>query len=304
MFGFAIGCYLFLGGLAGGLGAVTSWAALCVPASEVCERIGEGHRRLIGIPLLTAALVTLVSALCLLADTARPEAVGALLVSARANILTVGAWLLAVFGASCAALALLWLYGRRVSHNRLLCVAHGVTLLLGIAVTTYSALYLAGIRAVPLWHSWWLVPLFVGSSLAASCALFAAMAFGTRVEGMFPALVRRVKVLSLVFLAVEAVSACGFALAALAAPDVGSLAAAATSAADMLFGPDAFIWWGGFALVGVAGSAFFELAARRRPPDRRWTCNFAMTACACALVGTFSLRMSIMMAGAHPVLGF
>lgn len=304
MFGFAIGCYLFLGGLAGGLGAVTSWAALCVPASEVRVRIGGLHRRLVGIPLLVAALVTLVSVLCLLADTARPEAVGALLVSPRANILTVGAWLLVAFGAASGALSLFWLYGRCVRHNRLLFVAHAGTLALGLAVTAYSALYLAGIRAVPLWHSWWLVPLFVGSSLAAACALFVAVMFGACIDGLFPALVRRVKALALAFLVVEVVSACGFIWAALTAPEVGSSAVTVASALELLCGPKAFVWWGGFAIVGIVGSAFFELAGRCRSFDRRMTYRFAAAACACALVGTFSLRMSIMTAGAHPALGF
>ncbi|MEC4176810.1 NrfD/PsrC family molybdoenzyme membrane anchor subunit [Adlercreutzia sp. R7] len=304
MFGFAIGCYLFLGGLAGGLAAVASWAALCVPASEVCDRIGADHRRLVGVPLLAAALLVAASALCLLADTARPEAIGALFASPRANILTVGAWLLVALGVACAALALFWLYGRRVRHNKLLCAALGVAFALGLAVTAYSALYLAGIRAVPLWHSWWLVSLFVGSSLAAACALFVAMAFAARIDGLFPAAMRRAKVFSLVFLAVEAVSACAFALAALSVPDEGSAAAAATSAADLLFGCDSFIWWGGFVAVGVVGSAFFDLVGRRRLLDRRMARSFALTACACALVGTFSLRISVMMAGAHPVLGF
>ncbi|NHM14710.1 NrfD/PsrC family molybdoenzyme membrane anchor subunit [Xiamenia xianingshaonis] len=304
MFGFAIGCYLFLGGLAGGLGAVASWAALCVPASEVCERIGEGRRRLVGVPLLAASFATFVSMLCLLADAARPEAVGALFASPRANILTVGAWLLVAFGAISGALALFWLYGRRVCHNRLLCVAHGAALVLGVAVTVYSAIYLAGIRAVPLWHSWWIVPLFVGSSFAAACVLFAAMAFCTRIDGLFPATVRRAKAFALLFLAVEAASACGFALAALAAPETGSSAAAAASAVELLFGPSAFVWWGGFALIGIAGSVLFELAGNRRPSDRRMARAFVMAACACALAGMFSLRMSVIMAGAHPALGF
>lgn len=304
MFGFAIGCYLFLGGLAGGLGAVTSWVAWCVPASEVFGHIGESHRRLVGIPLLLAAVITLVSVLCLLADTARPEAVGVLFLSPRANILTIGAWLLVVFGMFCAGLALLWLYGRRIRHNRLLCVAHGTVFALGIAVATYSALYLAGIRAVPLWHSWWVVPLFVGSSCAASCALLSAVVFGARVDGVFPALVRRIKKASLLFLAVEAISACGFALTALGAPQTGSSAVAVVSAVDLLFGPDAFVWWGGFVLAGIVGSAFFELAGGRRSFDRRMAYRFAMAACACALVGAFSLRLSVMTAGAHPVLGF
>lgn len=304
MFGFAIGCYLFLGGLAGALGAVTSGVALVVPASEVCKCIGEGHRRLVGMPLLIATVAILASALCLLADTSRPEAIGALFWSPRVNILTVGAWLLVVFGTLCAGLALFWLYGQRVRHNRLLCMAHGILLALGIAVTAYSALYLAGIRAVPLWHSWWLVPLFVGSSFAAACAVFAAVLFGARVDERFPRLLRRLKALSLTFLAMEAVSACGFALTALLGPIEGSAAAAVTSVAELLFGPGAFIWWGGFALIGVAGSIFFELASVRLPCDRRMAYSFGMAACACALLGTFSLRMSVMMAGAHPVMGF
>lgn len=304
MFGFAIGCYLFLGGLAGGLAAVASWVALCVPASEVCDRIDAGHRRLVGVPLLASALLVAASALCLLADTARPEAIGALFASPRANILTVGAWLLVALGVVAAALALFWLYGRRVRRNKFFCVILGAAFVLGVAVTTYSAVYLAGMRAVPLWHSWWLVSLFVGSSFAAACALFVAMAFAVRVDGLFPVAMRRARMLSLVFLAVEAASACGFAFAALSAPDVGSAAVAATSAVNLLFGSDAFIWWGGFVAVGVAASAFFELAGRRWLPDRRMARSFALAACACALVGTFSLRISVMMAGAHPVLGF
>ena len=183
-------------------------------------------------------------------------------------------------------------------------MAHGILLALGIAVTAYSALYLAGIRAVPLWHSWWLVPLFVGSSFAAACAVFAAVLFGARVDERFPRLLRRLKALSLTFLAMEAVSACGFALTALLGPIEGSAAAAVTSVAELLFGPGAFIWWGGFALIGVAGSIFFELAPVRLPCDRRMAYSFGMAACACALLGTFSLRMSVMMAGAHPVMGF
>lgn len=304
MFGFAIGCYLFLGGLAGGLGALASWVALRVPASEVRWDIVPAHRRLVGVPLLVAALLTLVSALCLLADAGRPLAVGALLASPRANILTVGAWLLAVFGVSAGALALLWLRARRIRHNRLLCAAHLGALVLGVAVVAYSALYLAGIRAVPLWHSWWLVPMFVSSSLAAAGALFSAMAFGARIDGAFPVLLRRVRAFSVALVAVEAVSAAGFALVALAAPPEGSGAAAVSGALDLLCGPDAFVWWGGFVALGVVGSVLFELAGKGGRADRRMGRGLALAACTCALVGTFSLRMSVMMAGVHPVLGF
>lgn len=305
MFGFAIGCYLFLAGLAGALGAVAGGVALCVPASAVRCAIGDEYRRLIGGPLLAAALLTAVALLCLLADAARPEAVGALLASPRANILTVGTWLLLGFGAVGGAAAVFWLQGRRVRRNRLVWLVHVVVLLLGLAVVGYSALYLAGLRSVPLWHTVWIVPLFVASSLTAACALFAAMAFGARVDAVFPALVRRLKAAALVFLAVEAVSAAAFVIAALMTPPAGSGAAAVTAVLDLLFGPFAFVWWGGFVAVGLGAGALLDILSRgRRAPDRRMGRSLTGAACLCALVGTFSLRISIIMAGAHPVLGF
>ena len=304
MFGFAIGCYLFLGGLAGALGAVASWTALCVPASDVARGIGARYRRLLGIPLFAAAVLTVISALCLLADAARPQALGALLVSTRVNILTVGAWLLMAFGAAAAILALFWLYARRVRRNKLLCLAQIAELLLGVAVVLYSAVYLAGIRAVPLWHSWWLVPLFAASSFAAACALFPAIAFGSRVDGLFPRTLRHLRTASLVFLVLEVVSAGGFVLTALGSSAEGSGAAALASVDQLLFGPLAFAWWGGFVALGLAGAALFELPVRRRAADRRMMRAFTLATCSCALVGTFSLRMTVMMAGAHPVLGF
>lgn len=302
VFGFAIVCYLFFAGTGAGLCAISATVGLLVPGSCLAHRPSAEHRALLGRPAMAGFALLVLSTLCLMADAERPEAIVHLFTGLRPSLLSLGAWLLAFEIAAGLLAAWYWMGGFRalpVFVVRCLMVA---CLVGAVAVMLYSALYLAGVRAVPLWHSWWLPPLFVLSALSASLALFCAMAAAGRISQAFGRLCRRLQAIDCASLALEALCAVGFLCAALTADGAGSGQAAVEGAFALVSGRWAFLWWGGFAAIGIGAPLAMEaVALRGRSGDGR---ALSAALCLCVLIGALSLRFTIVAAGVHPALGF
>jgi hypothetical protein len=148
-----IPAYFFTGGVAGAA------STLAVAATAA------GNRRLARSALLASAAGIAASGPLLVADLGRPARfLGMLRVAKPTSPMSVGSWLLAVFGPASAVAAASQVTGRLPRLGR---TAAGVAGLLGPAVSTYTAVLVAD-TAIPAWHEAYreLPFLFAGSSAA------------------------------------------------------------------------------------------------------------------------------------------
>lgn len=305
MFGFPIVCYLFLGGLGGAVTSISALATLLVPVDALRGRTWQPYRKLLFPPLCVGGACLVAAALCLLADAARPEALEHLLLSPRPTLLTVGGWTIVAQIALSLVGSVMWHSpGSALARRRR---AISIALMLGgLAVVLYSAFYLASLRAVPFWHSPWLPLLFFASSYSAGCALIGAICTVRDSARFFARLMDRLAVADFAFVALEAVSAVGFCVAAaLASPLAGSAEAAVSASwSQLLAGPLAPVWWGGFVGLGMVAPLALIVGSALMRRRLRWQRAFALAACAATAAGSFALRFVVIAAGAHPALGF
>ena len=166
-----IAVYLFTGGMAGAASTLAVGARL------------SGHHRLARSALLTSVAGIAVSGPLLIVDLGRPARfLNMLRVAKPTSPMSVGSWLLAVFGPASAAAAVSEVTGRLPASGR---IAGAVAGLLGPAVATYTAVLVAD-TAIPAWHGAFReLPLLFAGSAAASAA-GAAMAL-TAVDDAGPA---------------------------------------------------------------------------------------------------------------------
>ena len=305
MFGFAVICYLFLGGLSGGLCVVTAISALSVPVCQLREGPAPEQRRLVTVALVACSGCLVLSSLLLLGDAGNVSALEHLFLSSNPNYLVIGAWSLAVGIVLSLVLAILWrapsaMWG--VCLVRVLLVAE---CLVGAVVVLYTGLFLAGVFAVPLWDTVWLAALFAASSASCALAAFAALANAIGLSASFTPWLRRIVQVDILAIAVELVCAAGFLAAAFRFEPVSSAApAACASAFNLLTGDFALAWWGGFVFLGMVAPLVLELFILR---GRRALPPYSLQALApalCAAVGGLALRYCVVMAGVHPALGF
>lgn len=303
VFGPAVICYLFLGGLSGGLCVIAAVSALSVPAGQL--RLGPSleQRRIMTATFVACAGGLVFSALLLLADAGNVAALKYLLFPPRLSYLVAGAWSILAGAILSLALAVLWrapssAWG--VGVVRIMLLLEGA---LGVFVILYTGLFLASMPAVPLWDTPWLVALFAASSLSCALAAFVALASACGLSAVFATWLRRLVQVDVALIALEAACATGVVLAALRV-DAGSQAVAQASALRLLTGDLAFVWWVGFALAGVLLPIALDLALlRKRAPVAPHSLQ-ALAAALCAFVGGVSMRYCVVMAGMHPVLGF
>ena len=303
MFDVAVICYLFLGGLSGGLCVVAAASALSIPVSYLRAGLALEQRRLLGASFVACAGGLLLSALFLMADAGNVAALKYLVLTPNPGYLVLGAWSIAAGILLSLALAIRWRSpepARGVLFMRALLVLEA---LIGAVVVVYTGLFLASMFAVPLWNTPWLVALFAAS--ASSCALsaFVALCNALGLSAAFSAWMRRLVQLDGAILLIEAVCAVGFVFVALQT-DTGSAVVAQASAARLLSGDLSAAWWVGFALLGIAVPLAFDLALLR---SQRTLAPYSLKALAPALfafVGGFCLRYCVVMAGMHPVVGF
>ena len=304
MFGIAIVCYLFLGGLGGAVSSIAAAIVLLAPKQALRDRRWKPFSALL-LPLACVAEGCLVAAgLCLLADSGRFEALGYLFFSQHPTILTVGAWLIVAQSVLCLFEVLVW-FSPAGALARCVRTISALAVLTGFAVVLYSAFYLYGLQAVPLWHSAWLPPLFVASSYSAGFALAGAVSMVRGSDQLFRSLIGRFAVADLVMIILEAACAAGFFLAVSSASGRPGAAGEALAAflAQLAQPPLSYAWWGGFVFLGIVVPLFLNVASAFA--GQRATRKTVMLAiCAAALAGSFALRLVIIVAGTHPVLGF
>ena len=300
-------CYLFLGGTGAGLCLVLSVLGLLVPRSCLSTLPGvhlhpsAAYRKLLGSGFVAAFVLLALGIVCLVADLGNAERMILLLVHPTASYLAVGSWALAACLALAAALGLAWL-GVGVWNVALVRVVHVVAGLASLVVMVYTGLLLQSLGAVPLWATPWLPALFAASSLSCGIACALALAQITGSASAFGAMLGRLAAIDAAVIVVEAAIVAVFVCAAsqAGAPlSNGTELAAAQSVRELVAGRNAQLFWGCFAVLGLAVPFALDvvLALRRRPLP-----GVVLFASACVLAGGFVMRFCVVAAGAHPVL--
>ncbi len=271
---------------------------------RVVLRVPEPYRKLLA-PGYAAALVTLALGMVfLLADVGRADRVLLLLANPTLSFVAVGAWSLAACAVLAALAALAWDgFARRASLRavRVLEVALAVA---ALVVMAYTGLLLQSLSAVPLWASPWLPVLFVLSSLSCGAALVLVVAQFTGAARPFATALGRLAAVDAVAIVLEAVVAAVFVGLALAGAGGDFVAgrtaeALAVSAEALVAGEAAWLFWGGFVLVGLAVPLVLDAVLAR---SRSACPPLAIVAAACILVGGFAMRFCVVEAGMHPLL--
>lgn len=315
MFDLPIVCYLFLGGAAGGLGFFAALMGLLFPSSSVMLL----HRRLqpskaiysykkaqIGVLVAAAGLIALGS-LCLLVDLGDLNQLLPLLVQPRWSFIAFGSYLLPVTAILEIVLGLGW-YGSVFSRlwrghfgHVLFKLAHGLLLVLSGAVMVYTGLFLASMRSVAFWHSFWLPVLFVLSSLSCGIALAWVVLIFAGTLKPFNRVFRKmvsadsvVLFLELVVLALLIVS-----LVSVSGDTTATQRAAAQSLSWLVAGGGTPWLFGGVVGLGLLLPLGFEFSILKM---KRSTEYAVLLVVACVLVGAFLLRWVVVEAGVAPVL--
>ncbi|WP_080799217.1 NrfD/PsrC family molybdoenzyme membrane anchor subunit [Arabiibacter massiliensis] len=304
--------YLFLGGAGAGACLVLAAMGLFVPRAAAFAPVGArerlrpspAHRRLLA-PGFAAALVALAGGVaCLVADVGSIDRAVLLFAQPAWTHLAVGAWSLAACLALGCALGLAWAGAGSwsVVTFRVLCAVEAAAALVAMA---YTGLLLQSLAAVPLWTPLLVPVLFVLSAASCGIALVLGSAQLSGAAMVFRSTMRRLVAVDAGIVVVEALVAAAFVLAARAGSgfpaDTPSAFAASASAATLVSGELAWLFWGGFAAAGLAVPFALDvlLARARRPMP-----GIALAAAACVLVGGLIMRYCVVEAGMRPLLAF
>lgn len=291
-------CYLFFGGVGGGLCVVASLLGLLTPRTLLSGACRETYRRFNVACCTVSAAVLVLGSLCLMADGVRVHALVHLFFAERLTYLNVGAYALV----SCVALCLLsaWVWVRPRVSIVALRVLQTASLALGTAVVMYTGLFLSDTPAVPLWHTPWLPVLFLLSALSCGIVIVLVVLHAAGLAPLFANQVRRLAKADIVVIVLESVAAALFVASSLPLADGPSAASAASSVKELVAGADGWMFWAGFVGAGLIGALASECFMLRRAGWFRDP-YVPLVPTGCTLLGAFALRACIVMAGSHPV---
>lgn len=296
MFGFGVVCYLFLGGMGGGLCVVLGALALAVPHPRTAKHFSAAYRNFFARGYAAAALILFLGSLCLLADSGNYDALRHLFMPRKLTYLTAGAYLLTALIAVSVAYVMCWRGASASSLRSFHRCRAGLSILLGVAVALYTGLFLSDLPAVAVWYTPLLPLLFLSSSLSCglTCAPVVAYLAGEW-QTLGSSLVRLVKIDAAVIV-FEIVLVVLLVAAAFWGPSDGSAALARRASTWTLVGGAAApVFWGGFIVIGLVCPLVLELYAT----TGRSFARYAIIAAA-VVVGAFAMRYVIVEVGVHP----
>ena len=305
LFGFEVVLYLWLGGLGGGLSAVAGVAGLSIPRRFLQDGLVSLYSNLMRMALVIAAALLALGSMLLLADSDNFAALAYLFLSPPFGYLSVGAWLIVVDMGLCLILVLFWRAGSAGQNFVVSRILHAVCMIVGLAVALYTGLFLASMKAVPLWNTPWLPALFVLSSISCGIVLFLVLHQASDKGATFSSYMKLLAKVDVAIVALELLCA----LALVVGLVIGSIGsptstAGAASAYSLIAGEYAWIWWGGFVGLGIVLTALLDIMVIRVEkslPGRIWS---TLGVSFCVAAGALSLRYCIVAAGMHPALGF
>ena len=281
------------------------FAGLSIPRRFLESTTLSHYSNLMRSAFVISAASLVLGSLLLLADLDNFAALTYLFFTPPFNYISVGAWLVAIDVGLCFILLLVWRAGA-VSHNIIVFRAlHAICIPMGLAVALYTGLFLASMRAVPLWNTLWLPALFMESSISCGIVVFLALIQANGKAATFPAYVKLLAKADIIVVALELLCAAALVLTLLLAPSNGhTTAAGVASVMNLIAGKNAWIWWGGFVGLGLLVTATLEILTikiKGNLPGRLWS---TLGVSFCVLAGALALRYCIVVAGAHPALGF
>lgn len=214
MFSDFITTYLFLGGAGAGTCALLACLNIaCLRTSPAVRSFPQVKsvvlRRFYGFGFIFVALICALGALCLLFDMARPDKVIQLILSPVITVVSVGAYALTAVILLGLFLGLVWLGVVRVPRW-VAYLLSGLVIFLSLVLMTYTALLLLIISRVAFFQSWWLVVLFLVSSLSCGTAFVLFIAVIVRAYEHVEPQVYKIMLADLVFIGVELVALFAF----------------------------------------------------------------------------------------------
>lgn len=328
MFGFPVVCYLFLGGVGGGVCLVASGLSLVAPRQVLRHSACCEFRNLLGLSFAFAAAALVLGALCLIVDGVRVEELEHLFFPSRPTLLSAGSWVISAGIVLSAALSLWWrsggfgalgTHGGPAAHTprstAFLRALFACGVVVGFAIVVYTGVFLASMSAVALWNTWWLPALFTASALSCGAAAVIAIARVSGSDRMVPSVMAMLVRADMLIVAFEALCAAGFMMAAFADSSGSSAALAAQgSARDLIEGEFSWLWWLCFVGGGIAVAFLLDFAGLH---DRKQASVFgkglraagaadaarhAIPLAGCVLAGAFALRFCVVAAAAHPAM--
>lgn len=282
-----ITCYLFFGGVGGGL-------CLCALFIRLRKTRGGSWAVLyesIWIPALIGSLLCLAAGtLCLMKDLTRSDKALLLFTQPTLSAISIGTFallilIICVFGLIAVSLV------RVTVSNRIRCAFEIAAAIGSIVVVLYTGLLLSSITAVPLWLSACIPILFTLSSLSSGFGALALICAFTapRRPVLKDALVSCFKIDTLLI---------GLELATLVvfAFQLSGNEVALASIEPLLVGNCAYQFWGGFIGLGLIVPFFGELILSRRLSSHP---AFCLVIGCLILVGAFYLRYCVIFGTVH-----
>jgi formate-dependent nitrite reductase membrane component NrfD len=292
MFSQSIVWYLFFAGVGGG----TSFVAFVLDSylRRFKPWLFKQYRTLIAPAHFMALVLVAVGTIFLVFDLGRPDRLLILLTDPEPTILTGGAWSLALFLLLTALQLLVRLRFADATPKTVHIIIRWLTAVAAFAVMLYTGLLLQSLSAVHFWRSPLLPVLLVLSSLSGGIAALLILGFCKQPDDLPLKPLARLINVHLPVLVLEFATLIAFIALATRSDPV-----AAASAARLLTGSLALLFWGGVVLAGFVAPLIIELIARRHTT---WTT--ASLYGLVLLVGTLALRYCIIAAGMHPVTQF
>ncbi len=290
MYGILITSYLFIGGAASGsLLVMCAWSLLFhLHASNRAPRIRRAFRSLKSTVYTVSFILLVLSVVCLTFDLASPQKAYLIFIRPHATPITFGAFALAIglvigfFLMVANVMRPRWTNGYVKGAFEIMGVA------CSICIMAYTGVLLYSQESVPMWHSPWIVPLFMLSSV--SCGISVVLLIDYFIQGKLLLLstVKPLQKMHLICLVCETIALGAFAF------DLFTNPQAADSAKLLLETDMRNIAAIGIIGMGIAAPAAMESYALACENSR----SIPVSDVIC-LIGGFCLRFCMVMCGTH-----
>ena len=336
MFSELIVGYLFLVGTGAGACLVLAIMGLCVPRAFLTRaqaghslagygrsaaHIPDVYSALFFPPYLAALALLVVGMVCLMAHLGHTDRLLLLVTQPRLSYITVGAYALALCVVLTVAVLLIWKRFLRLGFSTLR-VLQVLLAIDALVVMTYTGLFLASMRSVPLWSTPWLPALFLLSSVSCGVGLVSIVCHLSPAGRAFSSSLRRLVVSDALAIALESFVLIVMAYSILGTlelalqPDSAPYGAGAgvlfdwgrlnntdlalmQSVWNLVLGSYAQLFWFALVVVGLVIPFVLDvLYVRTNRPHR----GMVLAASLCVLVGGYALRHCVVLAGIQPAL--
>lgn len=291
MYGPFVVAYLFLGGAAGGTFFVASLWSLLFHAGLGYRSCPADVRRAFKLLLRCAytlgSVALAVGLLCLLGDMLFPERALLLFTRPHFTILTFGGYALLAQLAVGVALAAANLFDLGAVGGRARRVLEVACVGLSVFVMAYTGMFLYSNVGVELWHTVWIVALFLLSALSSGIAVVMLCGYFIPDQMVLLQGVRPLQAGHIACLVLEAAALACFAGSALLGPRHGALAGPLSDPANLHM-----------AVVGVVGLGIVVPLCAEVYALFRKECRIIPVSDAVCLIGAFLLRYCVIAFGA------